>query len=137
MPYTKEKYDLPSGFEDLGEPLEKVMPEMDIPKSEYHYPSLYFENAEALKGLPKEGTAMIYFKKVMEKNETMMRDGKIEKRHCVELCICGIKPEGSEEMESEDEEMDDEDAIENGLEEAEEKPKTKIEIEIGGSEEED
>jgi len=80
---------------------------------------------------------MIYFKKVMEKEETMMRDGKTEKRHCVELCICGIKPEGSEEMESEDEEMDDEDAIENGLEEAEEKPKTKIEIEIGGGEEEE
>jgi hypothetical protein len=137
MPYTSEKYDLPSGFEDLGEPVKPINMDMEMPKSEYHYPSLYFENAEALKNLPKEGTAMIYFKKVMEKNETMMRDGKIEKRHCVELCICGIKPEGSEEMESEDEEMDDEDAIESGLEEAEEKPKTKIEIEIGGSEEED
>lgn len=132
MPYSKEKYDLPSGFEDLGEPVKPISMEMDMPKSEYHYPSLYFENAEALKGLPKEGTAMIYFKKVMEKNETMMRDGKTEKRHCVELCICGIKPEDSE---YEEDEMDDEDAIENGLEEAESKPKTKIEIEIGGEEE--
>ena len=137
MPYSKEKYDLPSGFEDLGEPIKPISMDMEMPKSEFHYPSLYFENAEALKGLPKEGTAMIYFKKVMEKEETMMRDGKTEKRHCVELCICGIKPEGSEEMESENEEMDDEDAIENGLEEAEEKPKTKIEIEIGGGEEEE
>lgn len=139
MPYSKEKYDLPSGFEDLGEPVKQISMDMEMSKSEYHYPSLYFENAEALKDLPKEGTAVIYFKKIMEKNETMMRDGKTEKRHCVELCICGIKPENSEEMESESEEIDDEDAIENGLEEAEEKskPKTKIEIEIGGEEEED
>lgn len=134
MPYSKEKYDLPSGFEDLGEPVKPISMDMEMPKNEYHYPSLYFENAKALKNLPKEGTAMIYFKKVMEKEETMMRDGKTEKRHCVELCICGIKPEGSEEIES-DEEMDDEDAIESGLEKAEEKPKTKIEIEIGEEEE--
>jgi hypothetical protein len=67
-----------------------------------------------------------------------MRDGKTEKRHCVELCICGIKPNGSSEMDTEDE-IDDEDAIESGLEESESemesKPKTKIEIEIGGEEE--
>jgi hypothetical protein len=137
MPYSKEKYDLPSGFEDLGEAVKPISMDMEMPKNEYHYPSLYFENAEALKGLPKEGAAMIYFKKVMEKEETMIRDGKTEKRHCVELCICGIKPEGSEESGEMEEEMDDEDAIENGLEEAEEKPKTKIEIEIGGDEEED
>jgi hypothetical protein len=139
MPYSKEKYDLPSGFTDLGEEVKPMsMPEMSMPKSDYHYPSLYFENAEGLKNLPKEGTATIYFRKTMEKDETTMRDGKTEKRHCVELCICGIKSNGSSEMEMEDE-MDDEEAIDSGLEEAEseKKPTTKIEIEIGGEEEED
>jgi len=138
MPYAKEKYDLPSGFTDLGEEVKPMsMPEMAMPKS-YHYPSLYFENAEGLKNLPKEGTATIVFKKTMEKDETTMRDGKETKRHCVELCICGIKSNGSSEMDMEDE-MDDEEAIDSGLEEAEseKKPTTKIEIEIGGEEEED
>jgi len=137
MPYAKEKYDLPSGFTDLGEEVKPMsMPEMAMPKSDYHYPSLYFENAEGLKNLPKEGTATIVFKKTMEKDETTMRDGKTEKRHCVELCICGIKANGSSEMDMEDE-MDDEEAIDSGLEEAEseKKPTTKIEIEIGGEEE--
>jgi len=138
MPYAKEKYDLPSGFTDLGEEVKPMsMPEMAMPKSDYHYPSLYFENAEGLKNLPKEGSATIYFRKTMEKDETTMRDGKTEKRHCVELCICGIKSNGSSEMDIEDE-MDDEEAIDSGLEEAESaKPTTKIEIEIGGEEEED
>ena len=139
MPYAKEKYDLPSGFTDLGEEVKPMlMEEMEKPKSDYHYPSLYFENADGLKNLPKEGTATIYFKKTMEKDETTMRDGKTEKRHCVELCICGIKSNGSSEMEMDDE-MDDEEAIDSGLEEAEseKKPATKIEIEIGGEEEED
>ena len=139
MPYAKEKYDLPSGFTDLGEEVKPMsMPEMAMPKSDYHYPSLYFENAEGLKNLPKEGTATIVFKKTMEKDETTMRDGKETKRHCVELCICGIKSNGSSEMDMEDE-MDDEEAIDSGLEEAEseKKPTTKIEIEIGGEEEED
>jgi hypothetical protein len=138
MPYAKEKYELPSGFTDLGEEVKPMsMPEMAMPKSDYHYPSLYFENAEGLKNLPKEGTATIYFRKTMEKDETTMRDGKETKRHCVELCICGIKSNGSSEMGMEDE-MDDEEAIDSGLEEAESaKPTTKIEIEIGGEEEED
>ena len=137
MPYAKEKYDLPSGFTDLGEEVTPMsMPEMAMPKCDYHYPSLYFENAEGLKNLPKEGTATNYFRKTMEKDETTMRDGKETKRHCVELCICGIKSNGSSEMDMEDE-MDDEEAIDSGLEEAEseKKPTTKIEIEIGGEEE--
>jgi len=146
MPYTKEKYNLPSGFTDLGEEVKPMlMEEMEKPKSDYHYPSLYFENAEGLKNLPKEGTATIYFKKTMEKDETTMRDGKTEKRHCVELCICGIKAKGASQMMPMEEEMDDEEAIDSGLEEeeagmeeeSESKPKTKIEIEIGGEEEED
>lgn len=138
MSYAKEKYDLPSGFTDLGEEIKTTaMPEMEMPtKNNYHYPSLYFDNADGLKNLPKEGTATIYFKKTMEKDETTMRNGKTEKRHCVELCICGIKSNGSPESE-----MDDEDAIDSGLEEAESemesKPKTKIEIEIGGQEDDD
>ena len=120
MPYEKSKIDLPDGFVDLGEPLTAMDAPMPVEKSEYHYPSLYFDNAEGLAELPKEGTATIYFKKVMERKETVTRDGKTEKRHMVELCICGIKPNGeSSESEMEDEEEDDEDAIEMGLKAAE------------------
>ena len=123
MPYTNKKADLPDGFIDLGEKVKsmEIKPAMEMEESEsIHYPSLYFDNAEGLSKLPKEGTAMIHFKKVMEKKETMMRDGKEVKRHCVELCICGIKPESvSETTSTDEEEEDDEDAIEKGLKEAE------------------
>jgi hypothetical protein len=123
MPYTNKKADLPEGFIDLGEKVQsmEMKPAMEVKESEsIHYPSLYFDNAEGLSKLPKEGTAMIHFKKVMEKKETMMRDGKEVKRHCVELCICGIKPESVSETTSiNEEEEDDEDAIEKGLKEAE------------------
>jgi hypothetical protein len=122
MPYTTKKAELPEGFIDLGEEIPSMggtSIEIEIPKEEYHYPSLYFDNAEELSKLPKEGTAVIHFKKVMEKKETMMRDGKETKRHCVELQICGIKPSSVSETETEMEEYDDEDEIENGLNEAE------------------
>jgi hypothetical protein len=120
MPYTT-KMNVPEGFTDLGEKLE--MPKtygMEGDESEQedrvHYPSLYFENAEALKGFPKEGTAIIHFKKVMEKTTTCEINGKSETRHCVELQINGIK--AGESTESEESEPDDEDAIEKGLEAA-------------------
>ena len=120
MPYTKEKAKMPEGFHDLGEELKTMSISIgnDEDKNEspsIHYPSLYFENAEALSKLPKEGTATIHFKKIMEKKETVMRDGKETKRHCVELQINGIKPEGSSKMESTAEKEDPEDAIEMGL----------------------
>jgi hypothetical protein len=121
MPYEKEKMELPEGFIDLGEGSKTSSGMLDIVMasndSGYHYPSLYFSNAEGLKGMPKEGTAMIKYKKVMEKTEETTLNGKTEKRHCVELCICGIKPEGLDEMKEERE--DPEDAIDKGLEEAE------------------
>lgn len=122
--YMKQKYELPEGFVDLSEEIEPMMgisisePEMEEEEDdkEYSYPSLYFSNAEALKDLPKEGTATIYFKKTMERTETITRDGKTEKNHCVELCICGIKaPKSTAPIK-----MDVEDEIENGLNEAEE-----------------
>ena len=120
--YMKQKYELPEGFIDLGEEIPSMggtSIEIEMPKEEYHYPSLYFNNAEELSKLPKEGTAVIHFKKVMEKKETMMRDGKEVKRHCVELQICGIKPSSVSETEMETKEYDDEDEIESGLNEAE------------------
>jgi hypothetical protein len=125
MPYTT-KVNVPEGFTDLGESFE--MPKMnDMEKSEgevnrVHYPSLYFDNAEALKGLPKEGTAIIHFKKVMEKTTTTDINGKTETRHCVELQINGIK--AGESTEAEASEPDDEDAIEKGLEAASESNET-------------
>ena len=51
----------------------------------------------------------------MERVETITRNGKTEKNHCVELCICGIKTPKSTAPK-----MDAEDEIENGLNEAEE-----------------
>lgn len=121
MPYTDKKASLPEGFHDLGEEIKPEKNEMAGGEdSSVHYPSLYFENAEALSKLPKEGTATIHFNKIMEKKETVMRDGKEIKRHCVELQINGIKPEGATEMTSTAEkEEDDEDAIEIGLKAAE------------------
>ena len=122
MPYEKEKMQLPDGFIDLGESAK--MPESSIVDiiapmdGGYHYPSLYFTDASGLKGMPKEGTAVIKYKKIMEKTEETTINGKTQKRHCVELCICGIKPEESDEVEPEKE--DPEDAIDKGLEEAEE-----------------
>jgi hypothetical protein len=126
MPYTI-KIKIPEGFTDLGEKLGMPEPyEMEDDESEQeervHYPSLYFENAEALKDFPKEGTAVIHFKKVMEKTTTSEINGKSETRHCVELQINGIK--AGESTESEESEPDDEDAIEKGLEKASESNET-------------
>jgi hypothetical protein len=120
----KEKYELPEGFVDLSEEIKPMMemsisePEMEAEEDdkEYSYPSLYFDNVKGLEKLKKEGMAIIHYKKVMERTEDITRNGKNEKRHSVELCICGIKPECCEEMpENEMEEEDDEDAIEMGL----------------------
>ena len=126
MPYTKEKSKLKSDFIDLGEELKSggMTISMGSDESEdspkYHYPSLYFDNVKGLEKLKKEGMAVIHYKKVMERTEDITRNGKNEKRHSVELCICGIKPECCEEMpENEMEEEDDEDAIEKGLKESE------------------
>jgi hypothetical protein len=121
--YMKEKYDLPEGFVDLSEEVKPMMamsisePEMEEEgdDKEYSYPSLYFSNAEGLKDLPKEGTATIVFKKIMERTEVVNRDGKTKKNHCVELCICGIKTPKSTAVIK----MDSEDDIESGLNEAE------------------
>jgi hypothetical protein len=116
MPYTT-KQNVPEGFIDLGEKLS--IPE--YPEEKVHYPSLYFDNAEDLKSLPKEGTAVIHFKKVMEKTTTNEINGKSETRHCIELQIHGIKAgEATESTEAEASEPDDEDAIEKGLEAASE-----------------
>lgn len=120
MPYSTEKESLPDGFVDLSEKMKQPeVVDIAVTESEdggYHYPSLYFDNVKGLEKLPKEGTAVIKYKKVSERSEKTERDGKTEKRHSVELCIYGIKPEG-ESFESEEEE-DDDDAIERGLEEA-------------------
>jgi hypothetical protein len=118
--------ELPEGFYDLGE---KIIPhpliqsaertdDSDYAQVNTHYPSLYFSNApEGLSKLPKEGTAMIHFKKVMEREEKVDRDGKTLTNYCVELEIHGIKPSGEDATyETKEIEPDDEDAIEQGLE---------------------
>lgn len=118
MPYEPSEKNLPEGFVNLGEKLQATdipMPVMES-KSEYHYPSLYFDDVKGLADLPKEGTATIYFKKVMERKEVSTRDGETQKRHTVELCIYGIK---AGESKAEDDDEDDDDAIESGLSEFE------------------
>jgi hypothetical protein len=122
MSYTNEKTKLKSDFIDLGEEMKSEKPkmEMEMNENEYHYPSLYFSNVKGLEKLGKEGMAVIHYKKVMERTEDITRNGKTEKSHSVELCICGIKPECCEEMPEGKMEEDDEDAIETGLKAAEE-----------------
>jgi len=137
MPYTSSPVTLPDGFHDLGE---KITPHLLIQSAELnedtkdtkeniHYPSLYFSNApEKLEKLPKEGTAVIHYKKVMEKTEKTERDGKTIKRYCLELEIHGIKPSGEDATyETKEIEPDDEDAIEKGLEAASEEVSTETE----------
>lgn len=117
--------ELPEGFYDLGE---KIIPhplieaaeksvETQAAEENIHYPSLYFDNAPAeLESMPKEGTAIIHYSKVMEKTEKTERDGKTIKRYCLELQIHGIKPTGEDATyETKEIEPDDEDAIEKGL----------------------
>jgi hypothetical protein len=131
MAYTSEKTKLKSDFIDLGEEMKSSeMPEMamEMNENEYHYPSLYFSDVKGLEKLGKEGMAVIHYKKVMERTEDITRNGKTEKRHSVELQICGIKPECCEEMPEAKMEEDDEDAIEMGLKAAE-GTKTKSETE--------
>lgn len=121
MPYTT-KANIPEGFTDLSEKLETYELGTDAAEHEQeervHYPSLYFQNAEALKSLPKEGTAVIHFKKVMEKTTTCEINGKSETKHCVELQINGIKAGEANESSNESNKPDDDDAIEKGLEAA-------------------
>jgi len=122
MPYTT-KANIPEGFTDLSEkPSTYESIAMDVGEPDQvdrvHYPSLYFDNAEALKSLPKEGTAVIHFKKVMEKTITQEINGKSETKHCVELQINGIKAGEANESSNESNKPDDDDAIEKGLEAA-------------------
>ena len=83
MPYTSKKVSLPEGFVDLSEEM-KPMTSIEIERepSSVHYPSLYFRNAKELMDFPQEGTAVIHFKKVMEKKETIMRDVEEKKCYC-------------------------------------------------------
>jgi hypothetical protein len=121
MPYTSKKSKLKSDFIDLGEELKSEGMKISMGSDEssespkYHYPSLYFDNVKGLEKLGKEGMAVIHYKKVMERTEDITRNGKNEKRHSVELQICGIKPECCEEMPEKEEKEDTEDAIEMGL----------------------
>jgi hypothetical protein len=123
-----EKYDLPEGFFDLGEKIvshplieaaEKTFEKQEAQEN-IHYPSLYFSNAPTgMSKLQKEGTAVIHYKKVMEREEKVERDGKTITNYCVELEIHGIKPSGEDATyETKAIEPDDEDAIEEGLMEA-------------------
>jgi len=115
------KVSLPEGFHDLGEDYKKIEEPMISEASDCHYPSLYFSGKEVLKGLPDSGTAVIHFKKVMEREEEVSRNGEKKKNYSVELQIHGIKPmKGEEISEVESEEPSDEDAIEQGLEAASE-----------------
>lgn len=114
---------LPKGFIDLGEKIKnpvEIKALDDEADSLTHYPSLWFHNQSELKSLPKEGTAMIKYKKIMEREETITVDGEKEERYTTELQIFGIMPhEGSEGDEGGDYLKETaEDAIDKGLEAA-------------------
>jgi hypothetical protein len=134
MLYASAPVTLPEGFYDLSEKIvdhpliesaEKAE-ETEMAEQNLHYPCLYFSHApEGLKELPKEGTAVIHYKKVMERTEKVERSGKTLTNYCIELEIHGIKPsEDSATYETKEIEPDDEDAIEKGLEEASEETST-------------
>ena len=98
--------------------IEKVEAEAD---THIHYPSLWFHEKNALKDLPKDGTAVIHYKKVMEREEKVMVNGKEVSRYTTELEIHGIKAgEATESAEEKSEEPNDEDAIDMGLKAASE-----------------
>jgi hypothetical protein len=116
------KIKLPEGFHDLGEEIKNPV-EVEAIKEELnsrvHYPSLWFHDKEGLKSLPKEGTAVIHYKKIMEREEKVTEGGKTTSRYTTELQIHGIQPGEATESEAEEaNEPDDEDAIEKGLEAA-------------------
>jgi hypothetical protein len=125
---------LPEGFHDLGEKIVKHPLVESAQKAEekqnaqdnIYYPSLYFDNAPSeLEKLPKEGTAIIHYRKVVEKTEKTESEGKSIKRYCIELEIHGIKPSSEDATyEAKQIDPDDEDAIEKGLEEASENVST-------------
>jgi len=126
---ANNKQELPEGFHDLGEDLAmkgqdhiaKVEEEAD---THIHYPSLWFHNKSELKDLPKEGVAEVMYRKVMEREEKVMVNGKEESRYTTEIEIMGIRPcDYSEEEMSEDNQPSDEDAIDKGLEAASESNK--------------
>ncbi len=104
---------------DLGEKIkmpEMAIAEISVENEKTHYPCLYFSGKNSLKTLPKEGTAIIKYKKVMEREETRSRDGKEETCYCTELEIHSIKAgENEESEEEENDEPSNEDAIETGL----------------------
>jgi hypothetical protein len=119
---TPTKTNLPEGFHDLGEELKPIkISDVEDTANSKHYPVLYFSGKTELKDLPKSGTALIKFKKTMEREEETTRNGKTEERYSCELEIHAIKPvESDEYSEANAEEPSDEDAIENGLEAASE-----------------
>lgn len=114
MEYTDKKMELPDGFIDLGEKNSSSdLRPMEVKDISYHYPSLYFADAKGMESLPESGTATVYFKKVMERKETISTENGPEKRYSVELQICGIKPD--KESESEVDLEDPEDAFEREM----------------------
>jgi hypothetical protein len=121
-----DKENMPKGFHDLGEDLSmkgqdhisKVEEEAD---THIHYPTLWFHNKSELKDLPKDGVAEIMYRKVMEREEKIVINGKEESRYTTELEILGIRHSGEIENNTEESnEPSDEDAIDKGLEAASE-----------------
>ena len=125
----KSKIKIPEGFHDLGEEVKLTAIDLSSNSKEesdsYHYPCLYFSSKDSLKDFPENGTATIHYKKVMEREETVTRDGEKKKNYTVELQIHGIKAGEATESEAvEADEPSDEDAIEKGLEAASDSTKS-------------
>ena len=123
MGYEKSKSE---GFHDLGEEIKNPVEIEALDKeadTNVHYPSLWFHNKAELKDLPSEGTAVIKYKKIMEREENVTINGKSEHRYTTVLQIMGIKAgeaEEAEKMEESKQPVSDSDAIDKGLEAASE-----------------
>ena len=124
MGYKTEKQQIPDGFTDLGEEMKPLLGELQEDSTEtksIYYPCLHFSGKDGLKNLPESGTALIHFKKVLERETTTTNNGEKKTQYSVELEIHGIKPVNGEESEAKDgmkSPKDDEDAIDKGLEAA-------------------
>jgi len=124
MGYKSEKQQIPEGFTDLGEDIKSIAGEVKEETSEspsVYYPCLHFSGKDGLKDLPESGTALIHYKKIMERETTTTNGGEKKTQYSVELEIHGIKPVKGEKSEAKDgmkSPKDDEDAIDKGLEAA-------------------
>jgi len=127
MAYEKTPAELPDGFHDVGQKVsspEKLEAIEETAETGVMYPSIHFYNAsKEIADLPQVGTALIHYKKVMERHEKTLSGADEDERYVIELQIHGLKLVDSKKTSKKSEEYSerkpsDDDAIELGLQAA-------------------